>query len=262
MLELITFEKLKPFSSLLHATTRKSIHAPYNFSLALHTGEEKQSILRNRETLSSLLDDGNSFDYIVAEQTHGDHIEIITEHSTKGWRTLEDAVKNCDALITNLKGVMLTILTADCVPILLFDPQNEVVAAIHAGWRGTKSKIVAKTIAKMAERFGSDPHNIIAGIGPSIGICCYEVSKEVAIHFFDTPDALLPKEDKYMLNLPLINQKQLLTMGVQKHNIEMSGLCTSCETTRFFSYRKEQECTGRFMSLIGMKQTQKEKHEN
>ncbi|MEY3002805.1 MAG: hypothetical protein RLZZ428_1180 [Pseudomonadota bacterium] len=262
MLELVTFENLKLFPSLVHGITTKSKNAPYQFSLALHTGEEPQSILQNREHLSGLFSDEDRFDYVVAEQTHSDHIEIITQHATKGWKELANSIKDCDALITDLKGVMLTILTADCVPILLFDPHQNVIAAIHAGWKGTRSHITAKTIAKMREKFGSNPSDIVAGIAPSIGVCCYEVGEEVASHFLDTPSALMQKGEKYMLDLPLINQTQLLQSGVKKENIQMSHRCTACEVDHFFSYRKEVGCTGRFMSMIGMKPTRKENHAN
>jgi copper oxidase (laccase) domain-containing protein len=105
----------------------------------------------------------------------------------------------------------------------------------------------------MKEVYGSDPKDIIAGIAPSIGSCCYEVGSDVAQHFFDTPEGLSSKGEKYMLDLPHINQQQLLNAGVIAEHIEMSHICTACEVEQFFSYRKEQGCSGRFMSMIAMK---------
>ena len=105
---------------------------------------------------------------------------------------------------------------------------------------------------KMTEVFGSKPKDIVAGIAPSIGSCCYEVGVDVAGHFFDTPKVFTKVGEKYMLNLPYLNQQQLLHAGIQPEHIEMSETCTSCEVNRFFSYRKERGCSGRFMSMIGL----------
>ena len=100
--------------------------------------------------------------------------------------------------------------------------------------------------------YGCEPENIIAGIAPSIGSCCYEVGEDVAKHFFDTPDGFRSVGEKYMLDLLFINKKQLLDVGLKEGNIEMSDVCTACEVDRYFSYRKEQGCSGRFMSMMGM----------
>ena len=255
MLNFFTFTHFKKSPSLLHAVTTKSNDLPYAFSLALHTGEDVKKITANRNKLTNLLKSNESLHYIVANQTHSDKIKVITQKETKGWESLSDAIEDCDALMTDIKGVMLNILTADCVPILLYDKQKEIVAAVHAGWKGTKAQIVSKTVQKMTEMYGCDPKDIIAGIAPSIGRCCYEVGEDVAVHFSHIPEGFTPVGKKYMLDLPFINKKQLLTAGLQEQNIEMSHTCTACNVDRFFSYRKEQGCSGRFMSMIGMKQT-------
>ena len=255
MLDFFTFRHFKRFPSLLHVVTTKSNDLPYTFSLALHTGEDVKNIITNRNKLSNLLDGDEELHYIVANQTHSDNIKIITQKETKGWQSLSNAVEDCDALITDVKGVVLNILTADCVPILLYDKKKEVVAAVHAGWKGTKAQIVVKTVQKMKEVYDCDPKDIIAGVAPSIGRCCYEVGKDVAEHFFDMPEGFTPTGEKYMLDLPFINKQQLLDAGLQEEHIEMSHTCTACDVERFFSYRKEQGCSGRFMSMIGMKNT-------
>ena len=247
------FDSLEKYDGLLHAVSTRSEDDAYDFSLALHTGEEAGKIIRNREMLSKMLESKKKLHFIVAEQTHSEHIEVIQESETRGWGSLKDAIEDCDALITDLKGVVLTILTADCVPVLLYDKKNKVIAAVHAGWKGTKAEIVAKTVRKMQEMFGSESEEIVAGIAPAIGRCCYEVGEEVAKHFSDLPEGYTQKGEKYMLDLPYINKYQLLESGLKEKHIEMSGICTACETQRFFSYRKEQGCSGRFMSMIGMK---------
>ena len=145
MLDFFTFSHFKKSPSLLHAVTTKHHDHPYAFSLALHTGESTESITANRNRLSALLhNDDEPLHFIVANQTHSDNIKIITKKETKGWESLSDAIEDCDALITDLKDVVLNVLTADCVPILLYDKKKEVVAAIHAGWKGTKAQIVFK----------------------------------------------------------------------------------------------------------------------
>jgi YfiH family protein len=252
MIDFYRFEHFKKYDKLIHAVTLKSNEQNYEFSLALHTGEDKQKIIHNRKKLQKLLQNNKNLHFIVANQTHSSNIEIINIEKTRGWNSLNDAIENCDALICNTNGIMLCILTADCVPILLYDSVRGVIGAVHAGWRGTKENIVQKTILKMKEEFGSDCRDIIAGIAPSIGSCCYEVGEEVAQEFFYIPKALNKKKDRYMLDLPYINLHQLLNSGVKKENIKMSGICTACHTDRFFSYRKENGCNGRFMSIIGL----------
>ena len=243
---------LSRHAKCIHAVTTKTISKPLSGSLALHTGERKEAVLRNRYDAANRLGLGRGYHFIVADQTHSDNIRIITRKETLGWSSAEDAIENCDALITDQKGVALTVLTADCVPILILDTYKEIIAAVHAGWKGTGADIAGKTIRKMGEEFGSDPDDIAAFIAPSIGRCCYEVGGEVAGHFKDE-ETYDRKGEKYMLDLPLINRKQLLDAGVKSENIEMSGKCTSCEAERFFSYRKEQGCSGRFMSMIALK---------
>ena len=253
MIDFYRFKNLSNEPGCMHAVTKKDPNEPYALSLALHTGEALDEIVTNRQKIISELDLSEKAYFVVANQTHSDHITVITEEATKGWEALENAVADSDALITDLPGVMLVILTADCVPILLYDKKKKVVAAVHAGWKGTRSQIVFKTVVKMTEVFGSDPADILAGIAPSIGKCCYEVGKDVAKNFFESPEALRRKGEKYMLDLPAVNHYQLLKAGLLESNIELSGVCTACEVDSFFSYRKEQGCSGRFMSLIGLK---------
>ena len=196
MLDVFNFSHFEKSPSLLHAVTTKLHDQPYAFSLALHTGEPADTIIANRNKLAAILNSGEALHYIVADQTHSDHIKIITKKETKGWESLSDAIEDCDALITDIKGVILSILTADCVPVLLYDQEKDVVAAVHAGWKGTKAQIVSKTVQKMKEIYHSDPKDIIAGIAPSIGRCCYEVGKDVAQYFFDIPEGFSSKGDK------------------------------------------------------------------
>ena len=252
MLDFYRFSHFQNNDTLVHAITTKSKQFSHDCSLALHTGEKRSNILSNRHAIAKEIGK-NNFHFIVANQTHSDNIYIVSDKITRGWNTLESAIQNCDALVTNQSNIFLSILTADCVPILLFDPIQNVIAAIHAGWKGTQKEIASKTVSKMSQVFSCDPKNILAGIAPSIGKCCYEVGIDVAQHFLDTPQGLKSIGKKYMLDLPHINKQQLLNMGILEENIEMSQICTACEVARFFSYRKEAGCSGRFMSMIALK---------
>lgn len=253
MLSFYRFSHFQKYTSLLHAVTSKSNDKPYAFSLALHTGETPESIINNRQILANELQSDVPLTFVVANQTHSNHIKVIDKPVTRGWESLLDAIEDCDALVTNLPHVVLTILTADCVPILLYDPVQKIVAAMHAGWKGTKAEITKKTVQTMTKTYRCNPSNIQAGIAPAIGGCCYEVGKEVAEHFFHIPNAYTHKKEKYMLDLPQINNIQLLEAGLKEENIEMSHICTACEVEHYFSYRKEQGCSGRFMSIIALK---------
>ncbi len=252
MADFYRFKKFDDVHLCRHAVTTKDVSDPYSLSVALHTGEERQSIVENRNKIISMLGWEEGLHFVCANQTHSDHIQIIDKSQSCGWESMEDAISDCDALITDQKDVILSILTADCVPVLLIDRHKRVIAAVHAGWKGTKSQIVSKTVTKMVEHFGCDPKDMLAGIAPSIGKCCYEVGQDVAQHFSDTTHVEVKGNDKYMLDLPAINKEQLLACGVPESNIELSGLCTACEVERFFSYRREHGCSGRFMSMIGL----------
>jgi len=250
MKNIYTFKNLSKEKNCIHLITKKDSTKAYSFSLALHTQENPSEILKNRDLLNKKFP---NMHFIVANQTHSSNIHIVKESKTEGWNSLDTAIENCDALITNQKNIMLTILTADCVPILLFDKKQNVISAIHAGWKGTEQKILYKTIEKMKEIFNSNPKDILASIAPSIGKCCYEVDWNVAKHFKDTENAYENRGEKQMLDLPYVNKVQLLQAGIDEHNIELSNVCTACEVEEYFSYRKEKGCSGRFMSMIALK---------
>jgi hypothetical protein len=250
MKNIYTFKNLSKHKNCTHLITKKDNTQAHNFSLALHTGEEPKKIIANRTAIAKNFP---NMHFIVANQTHSDNIVIIKEKHTTWLSSQEEhAIENCDALISNQTDIMLTILTADCVPILLFDPKQKVVAAIHAGWKGTQQQIALKTVKKMQEEFNTNPKDILAGVAPSIGRCCYEVDWNVAQHFENIENAYDKKADKYMLDLPYINKLQLLNAALVEENIELSNICTACEVEDYFSYRKEGGCSGRFMSMIGL----------
>jgi YfiH family protein len=157
-----------------------------------------------------------------------------------------------DALITATQGVTLSIRTADCVPLLFADPVRRVVAATHAGWRGTALRIATATVEKMVLEFGSEAKDIRVAIGPAIGPCCYEVSEDVAKQF----SAHLPgwQAGKARLDLASINRSQLLLAGLAPANIDAPVYCTRCDPrSRFHSFRRDGQASGRMHAVAGIR---------
>lgn len=148
-----------------------------------------------------------------------------------------------DALVSDRRGVLVGVRTADCVPILLVDPVAGIVAAIHAGWRGTAHGIAPAAVREVCRKRGTDPGNVRAAIGPAIGVCCYEVGPEVARRFgIEAPGPV-------RLDLPAINEMQLRNAGIS--DIWKAGECTFCTADRFYSFRREREAAGRMVSFVG-----------
>ena len=166
--------------------------------------------------------------------------------------------KDGDALITNIPNVPLLIFTADCVPIAIIDKKNKAIGAVHAGWRGTYEKIAQKTIEEMSKKYNTNVEDIVCVIGPSIGPCCYEVSKEL-IEKFNTnltnceEKFYIMEEERYYLDLWKVNEYILKASGVNKNNIINLNLCTSCNSDRFHSYRKHQQTSQRIGMIFEIK---------
>ena len=180
---------------------------------------------------------------VTGEQTHSLNIAVVTDaEAGRGSVDIDSRLPNTDALITNCRGICLMVLTADCVPVLLYDAETRSVAAIHAGWRGTANGIVGLTVEKMSREFGTNPCNLVAAIGPCIAACCFEVGADVAEQFGRLPGVVQQRPDwsKPHVDLVLANRIQLEQAGVPATNIESSGECTKCSPHGFFSYRRNQ----------------------
>jgi len=180
------------------------------------------------------------------------NITLRQVHSDLVWNAqgLRDREYEGDALISAVPGHAIGVRTADCVPILLLDPLNRAVAAVHAGWRGSAARILERTVSKLYEDFKTNPVQLRAAIGPAIRVCCYEVTSDVADRFIDWPESIHSTFGKPHLDLPAANRIQLIRSGVLPHHIYDSGLCTSCNLDRFFSFRREPANPGRMVSAI------------
>lgn len=181
---------------------------------------------------------------IIPQQTHSDNVGIV--------KVASSTFENTDGLITDKPNIALGLNFADCVPIILFDSGKKIVAAAHAGWRGTVAQIGVKTVNKMVEEFGCSPENITALIGPAIGKCCFEAEEDVLEKLKTSLNNEHPEafSNKYA-DLKLINRLQLLAIGVKK--IDVCEYCTSCQSELFFSYRKEKGYTARHSAVIMIK---------
>ncbi|MTI81372.1 MAG: peptidoglycan editing factor PgeF [Firmicutes bacterium] len=233
-----------------------------SLNLGLHVNDTTDNVLDNRKNLCRSM--GINFDHlVVGQQVHGDEVFTVTrEHLGRGNDSLEDAIPGVDALITDKPGVPLTSYYADCVPLFFFDPVNKVVGLAHAGWKGTVQKIGVKTLQKMHKQFGSKPEEILVGIGPSIGPCCYVVDNRVITKLqqaFGYWNELVVScgEQQWMLDLWESNRRAIMNFGVKEHKISVAKLCTSCHSDIFFSHRASGGCTGRMASFIMLKTSEK-----
>lgn len=230
--------------------------APYDgLNMALHVGDDPVKVRKNRQLICAALGI-KAEDLVAGEQVHGSEVAVVSEeHRGRGALRYDSALPATDALITNVPGIPLSSYYADCVPILLYDPVKTCVGLAHAGWRGTVQEIAGKTVAHMTEVYGSKPADILAGIGPSIGPCCYQVDLPVqqafAKSFSYWQELLIPAgENRWMLDLWETNRKILLTAGIQASHITVAKICTCCQNKELFSYRADQGKTGRMASLI------------
>jgi len=242
--------------------------------------DSRERVLENRAKFFHALG-AEKMRAVTLRQIHSDMIHRV-DRADESNSKFSEAPK-ADALFTREPGVLLAVQTADCIPILLADPKQRAVAAIHSGWRGTLARIAAKTLGRMHMEFGTRPEDVIAALGPGIGRCCYEVGSDVAREFqsqfpearewFDGPfDALSsgendpnwlpwltmrppghpPPPPRVHLDLIAANRAILVAAGVPPRQISASDYCTACRTDLFFSYRREHT-TGRLMAAIAIR---------
>jgi hypothetical protein len=228
---------------------------PYNsLNLGLSTLDSSHSVEGNRSLLTRAF--GTRMENLVTvTQVHGADLLVLDEPNDdfSHFQKLE-----CDGIVTNQTGIMIGICVADCVPILLLDPVKQVIAALHAGWKGTAQGIARKGVEAMVSVFGSDPGQILAAIGPAISACCYEVDAPVAEAFRTSPMqfesfAKSSGPGTWRLDLSEANRQQLYRAGLEEKNVEANPLCVSCEKDLFFSYRRDKGETGRQMGFIMLK---------
>jgi polyphenol oxidase len=249
-LSVFKFESFRKYKNIAHLVTTKEGWVSGNKPRFTGDSEDIYAGFRKELALSC---ESDVTRFIFPRQTHSDRVAIVTSEN------LIHTVDDTDALITNEPGLFICVQTADCVPILLFDPVKKVVAAIHAGWKGTISKIAKKTVQQMSETFGCNPADIVAGIGPSIHLHAYEVGVEVvdAVEAsFSNSSALLKpsmNSGRAYFDLWEANQTVLMESGIPEENIELMGLCSFEQADLFYSARRDGTDTGRMVSGICLK---------
>ncbi len=257
---MLGYESLSGFPGVFHfVTTRCGGYGEGNygtFNCSPYAGDDPDAVRRNQAVLLSAAHYPVR-ELIIPRQTHGIVCHTITEDyltfSTERRKALIDGV---DALITAVPGFCICVSTADCVPLLLYDRHHQVVAAIHAGWRGTVGRILHFTLKRMSMDFGVKGEDLLACIGPSISPEAFEVGDEVFDAFykegFDMPHLSFrnPRTGKWHIDLWEANRMLLFDFGVPQNQIEVAGLCTYFNNDRFFSARKQGINSGRMLSGI------------
>lgn len=241
-----TFVNINKLKGIRHAvfTRRGGVSSEPFDSLNLSTasGDSLTNVSANLDKLRAYWDTP----YIInLKQTHSDLITVVDENN-RDLLNMPEPTEEGDALITALPETVLMVKVADCQPVLLADPVKKVVAAVHAGWRGSVQDIIGKTIGVMQTKFGSKPTDIQAAIGPSLGPCCAEFVN----YREELPASFWPHKsgDKHF-NFWHISAMQMQAAGIPETNIVISGLCTVCNPDLFYSYRRDK-LTGRFGAAI------------
>ena len=251
-------EKLVACDFLVHAFCTRlggvSEEDYKSLNMSFREGDEEFHVLQNWSKLAAAFDIPME-NFLVLNQIHGDNIFVIQPRGE--YFTSRDAL-NYDAIVTDRANLAICIKTADCVPVFLVDPVKKVIAAVHAGWRGSALGITAKVIRLMQNQYGSSPSDLLAAIGPSIGPCCYEVDLPAAAAFHRHKNAeafLFPgkRKDRWRLDLAEANRQQLLDGGIPADNIEAAGVCTVCRQEAFFSHRGSGGVTGRQINFLMLK---------
>jgi polyphenol oxidase len=251
------FKEIKHFVSTIHGGVSDGAYASLNIGFG--TDDDQLLVLQNRKILAKSVDIPLE-SFVFLNQVHKSHVALVTP-DMKGFGAFsrDTAICSTDAMITNSPDICLFVMSADCVPLLFFDPVKRAIGACHAGWRGTVDRAPVSTLKAMNRYFGTNSADVLVAIGPSIGPCCYNVGGEVidsVLRSFGSTDDLI-RFDKFdwqpYFDLWSSNKYLLHEAGVSDKNIEISGLCTQCHHADFFSSRHGKGITGRFGAGIMLK---------
>ena len=254
----ITFPRLQKCGAVRHLFSTRlggvSTGQYSSMNLSLSGGDKRENVLENYKRLCACA--GIDINHLVlSRQTHTNNVKEVTENDC-GTGIFKESFNDVDGLITNRRGVALVTQYADCTPLLFCDPVKKVIATSHAGWRGTVKEIGRVTVEKMIYEYGCNAEDIIAAIGPAIGVCCYEVDDPVVdefkkIPYLDLKSIIFPKENgKYMLDLKEANRQILVNAGISPDKIDVADLCTCCNHTELHSHRATGGKRGNLAAII------------
>lgn len=227
-----------------------------SMNLGFRQGDDPEKVKENYRRFCAAI--GVSAERLVfTNQVHKDCIRIVTGADARGGLDNQN-IPQADGLMTDVPGVALTVFSADCLPILLYDPVRRAVAAVHAGWRGTALGIVTRAVERMQEIYGTNPADLLAAIGPGISKCCFETHEDVPNAMTETMGAcalqcieMLPP-GKFRVDLKGLNARRLENVGVLPEHIAISGECTACMSGKYWSHRKTQGMRGSQAAIIAL----------
>jgi YfiH family protein len=233
---------------------------PDDLNLGFTKDDDPERVKQNRRLFTDAIAGESGWKMIAVHQVHGTLTKTIRQNEQDVVDEDGRGLFQADGLMTAAPRTLLGIQVADCVPVLVADTRQRVVAAFHAGWRGTAAGIVEQGVARMHTEYASNQSDLVAAIGPSIGACCYSVGEEVRAAFsaaFPYGDSLFARRgDHLYLDLAEANRRQLLSAAIPAGSITVLGECTGCASAggqrKYFSHRMEQGFTGRAMGAIGV----------
>ena len=262
-IEYLQFRRLLEYPNLVHAFTLKKYGI--DFGSNANFEKRKTKYINNYKTLAEIL--GINYKKIFRPlQTHTDVIKNVEEKDLTENFEFKEEFKDVDGVITKQKGLYLSLLYADCTPIIFYDPVKNIVANTHSGWKGTLQKIAQKTVKKMKEEYGCNSKDIICCIGPCIRKCHFQVENDVKDLFYKEfeytkrineiiqKDMIIDGKQKYKIDTTLINKIILEEEGILKENIIDSEICTVCNGDLIHSFRVDKEKSGRNTMIIGIKE--------
>jgi len=287
-LECARFSRLKWLAHAFNTRQGGVSQAPAaGLNLGFTESDQRRRVEQNRLRFFAELDVGH-FTLASLHQIHSQRVHVVTRsadwprYSARRGAEAKLAYRPCDisppvplpetppagdALLTDQAGILLSVRVADCLPVLIVDPQRRAVAAVHAGWRGALARVIERAATELCHTFGSRPEHLLAALGPSIRSCCYEVGEEVVEAFygqFPRADGLfrrVPRPGRHgvqarpwaFLDLVAVALVQLRAAGLSARQASVADYCTACRTDLFYSYRKEGARTGRTMAVIGIR---------
>ncbi|WP_202906878.1 peptidoglycan editing factor PgeF [Abyssisolibacter fermentans] len=254
-LKYYTIESFDKYNIKHMFTTRvggcsKGAYSSLNMGIGI--AEDINAVIKNNDRVLEIFNTDKNNLYI-SKQVHGDNIIAVDNLNNDDYTILRE--KGVDGLVTDAKNKLLCCYFADCVPLFFLDPSKMVVGVAHAGWRGTVNGIAGKMIDVMKEKYNSNASDILVGIGPSIGPCCFEVKEDVFDVFAKKIQNIseISKQitsDKWLIDLWKVNKILLKEKGVLDRNITISSICTFCNEDLLYSYRRDKGKTGRMAALI------------
>ena len=255
----ITFEKLDKAGVVHGFSTRMGgVSEGYlgTMNLSFHRGDDPDAVMENHKRFAYAI----GYDYrklVFSDQVHKTDIYKVTEKDAGKGIIRESDIREIDGLMTNVPGIPLMTFYADCVPVFFYDPVKKVVAMNHSGWKGTVAKISRCMISRLKEEYGTDASDLICAVGPSICKDCYEVSQDVADQFMDAytkaqvDEIVYDKGDgKYLLDLHRANYYNLVDSGVLPEKIDVTNICTCCNSDVLFSHRASHGLRGNLGAVI------------